>query len=1416
MKTCTMPVSMSRYFAWLHRVFVAGAFLLFFFSPFSTASAATCSITTATVINQAYVTANSCTAIEINGNVSTTWIGTVDLGGGTVTVKSGYTMTMGSSSQMVLGANDDFVVESNATTTHLAGDTYGVQITARNVTITGKLSADAKGCNGGRAAGVNGSGPHASTGICTVGATGAGKTGGGGGGGGSAGTHGGLGSAGHGSGGATSTIIYGNSLEPILLGSGGGQGYYDAGYGGHGGGRIALVVSGTLTVNGSVSASGSDGNRGDYGYNGGGGGSGGSITIVATSLTGSGTVAANGGVGGIGNINNYGGGQGGGGRVAVKYSSSSFALGNITASGGVRSGWINGQNGTTFILDRTVDDGVGTLTITSGFDFPLAGDHSRDAIAVSSGAYLRCPYAATTTSITVHSAAWISLSSATVECASAVSQFTISSAQGLSTTSTVMTFSGATSVRIDVPTWTNVTTTISTTHASGEFVVDVDNPLEFRGFSYTGPATASTVYATGTFFILNAGSSVSFVSSTIRSNASSTIAGALTLDSNSSLNADGRGCLRGKDFVGGYGPHATTGVCTYLATGYGKGGTGGGYPGGGAAHGGAGGKGESWDSAQTTTYGSSTNPWSYGSGGGSGYDAFGNTQGEGGNGGGIIRLRVGGATVVSGTVTAKGIYGNNEAAYGYGGGGGGSGGSIYLYVGSLSGDGTISAAGGAGGLGGHGGTGNDAGGGGGGRIAIYYSSYSGTAFSGASVAGGSAATGAVAGSSGSLYTFQTNIAPDAPGSLGSISLTNGSTTGTVTPIFTFALADGDLADTVKFQIQIDNSADFGSLVIDYTSALAAQGSTSFQVGQSAGSGAYAAGSSGQSLTDGSYYWRVKTIDANAAESSYTTANSGAVAFIVDSATRTISFQLSSGSGAESITATSIRITLDTTHFEDVTVNYAVSSTLTTASGSGEDYTLASGTATIEAGQTSTTVSLAVIDDAIDEPNEVVGIELSSPTFASLGVTNSYAYTIIDNDTAGVTASESTRSVTEGDSSQTLTYVLDTAPTSTVLLAFTTSTAGITVTPMTMSFTSDNWSTPQTLTILATDDSSYESTHTTSVLFTVSGSVYGYPDASPPSVVVTITDNDTSSVTLSASSFTIQEGSSSAMTIVLTSQPTSTVSLGFTVPNQLRVSPSTITFTDSNWDTAQTLTITPVDDDRYAGTRADSFSISVTSLTAFASAELPSVTVTITDNEFAPIGGGGAGAGAAIALPIPFTPPVGSGPQSPSFSVPSPTAEVNARVEADLRAFKVKAAEAERARITTFIRFGSGPASQALGEGERRALVRDALETMRRADIPLEDLERMAQGEVPLTRSITEERKQVSRALPTFQTIFGRAPNFKNPQENLAWNTLLYRIRFPRDMTAERRGITEFKRLFGRNPTDPFQWAVVRVLGYIQR
>ncbi len=142
------------------------------------------------------------------------------------------------------------------------------------------------------------------------------------------------------------------------------------------------------------------------------------------------------------------------------------------------------------------------------------------------------------------------------------------------------------------------------------------------------------------------------------------------------------------------------------------------------------------------------------------------------------------------------------------------------------------------------------------------------------------------GNNESCWAFNSN--PTAPSSLGPAGLVNGGYTSDNTPTPTFTLSDADGSDTVKFRIQIDDSSDFSSAVVDYTSALAAQGSTSFTVGQATGSGTYTTGSSGQTLSDGSYYWRVKNIDNSAAESSYSTANSGAVAFIVDATAPVIS------------------------------------------------------------------------------------------------------------------------------------------------------------------------------------------------------------------------------------------------------------------------------------------------------------------------------------------------------------------------------------------------------------------------------------------------------------------------------------------------------------------------------------------------
>jgi surface protein len=153
---------------------------------------------------------------------------------------------------------------------------------------------------------------------------------------------------------------------------------------------------------------------------------------------------------------------------------------------------------------------------------------------------------------------------------------------------------------------------------------------------------------------------------------------------------------------------------------------------------------------------------------------------------------------------------------------------------------------------------------------------------------------------------------------------------------------------------------------------------------------------------------------------------------------------------------------------------------------------------------------------------------------------------------------------------------------------------------------------------------------------------------------------------------------------------------------------------------------------------------------------------------------------------------------------------------DARVFQVTLSLEDEQRLQQFIDIGTSATTTALGSGERRSLVRDVFDTIGRA-IPTSDLERLARGETaPGSRNLAREKAQLPRAQATFRTLYRRDPNFKNPQENLAWNTLMYRIRFTRDLAREAQGIQFFRKAFPTKiPTDPFQWAVVRVLGYVK-
>ncbi|PIP63967.1 hypothetical protein COW96_05175, partial [Candidatus Roizmanbacteria bacterium CG22_combo_CG10-13_8_21_14_all_33_16] len=112
---------------------------------------------------------------------------------------------------------------------------------------------------------------------------------------------------------------------------------------------------------------------------------------------------------------------------------------------------------------------------------------------------------------------------------------------------------------------------------------------------------------------------------------------------------------------------------------------------------------------------------------------------------------------------------------------------------------------------------------------------------------------------------ESNPAPNAPSALGPANYIDGSWGNDNTPTLQFTQSDPDSGDTVKYRIQIDDSSGFGSLVVDYTSALIAQGATSFTVGQATGTGTYTVGSESQTLSDSAnYYWRVMSEDNSVA------------------------------------------------------------------------------------------------------------------------------------------------------------------------------------------------------------------------------------------------------------------------------------------------------------------------------------------------------------------------------------------------------------------------------------------------------------------------------------------------------------------------------------------------------------------------
>ena len=266
--------------------------------------------------------------------------------------------------------------------------------------------------------------------------------------------------------------------------------------------------------------------------------------------------------------------------------------------------------------------------------------------------------------------------------------------------------------------------------------------------------------------------------------------------------------------------------------------------------------------------------------------------------------------------------------------------------------------------------------------------------------------------------------------------------------------------------------------------------------------------------------------------------------------------------------------------------------------------------------TAQTVTVTGVDDNIDNDRTAT---ISHTVGATGGYTNvttaNVSVTLTDNDTSGVTVSPTTLTVAENAGSATYTVVLDTQPTANVIVVPASSDSANATVSGALTFTASTWNTAQTVTVTGVDDTSATPAgQTTTISHTVrsNGTSKYKKDVTAASVTVTLSDDD--AVTITPTTLTVAENGSATYTVALASQPSANVTV---TPASLDSTVATVsgalTFTGENWNTAQTVTVTGVDD-HIQSARSTTISHTVSKTGGYTNVTAASVGVTLTDND----------------------------------------------------------------------------------------------------------------------------------------------------------------------------------------------------------
>lgn len=269
-----------------------------------------------------------------------------------------------------------------------------------------------------------------------------------------------------------------------------------------------------------------------------------------------------------------------------------------------------------------------------------------------------------------------------------------------------------------------------------------------------------------------------------------------------------------------------------------------------------------------------------------------------------------------------------------------------------------------------------------------------------------------------------------------------------------------------------------------------------------------------------------------------------------------------------------------------------------------------------------TVTITGVDDASADGTQPFQINISNSTsadskFNNLAVEPAYAINL--DDEPGVAIGSGRVTTTEAGGSSSFTVWLTGTPNADVTVNISSSDlTEATVFPSSLTFTTTDFSTPQTVTVTGVDDQVQDGPVAYFVVTaTATSTDPAYNGYDALDIQGENLDDDVAKVIIPADVQTVSEpGLTTSFPVVLGSQPIANVTINFAVTDatEASVTPS-ITFSTTDWNTPKSVTVTAVNDNLNDGPITSTLITTVTSTDPVYSAINPDdVTVITLDNE----------------------------------------------------------------------------------------------------------------------------------------------------------------------------------------------------------